>query len=372
MDEQIIPINTGVIDREPQTGDYVAGVETGILYESREKTWLPFVQSNPDNNYQWCACSSGVNFDTLACSNFACKHSAKIQLDYLLQNNKLSFDEVTKLTNAGFIVNGKAVELSARFNAIKSGTNGGQIAGQFLGNYVYKPWDSLRHDGICPESLCPFDRTLKDWTYTKFYDPTCITQQALDAAKVWLEVIETRYEVVFATLPDIQKHVQQAPLCISAGVCHPWDTFVNACGLKSGHCTGVLEAPLNYGIVDSYNPILKTLEAGYGISGVIKGVLYPLSSLTAPILAPQPIHNWIVPMNYKDTSDEVKKLQDFLKAQGFFPKNVNSTGFYGLVTCLAVLKFQIHYNLDSVANLTTWGGKHVASRTLAQLNLLSK
>ncbi len=101
-------------------------------------------------------------------------------------------------------------------------------------------------------------------------------------------------------------------------------------------------------------------------------MLYPLSSLTAANTPQIVASTWVLLMNYGDTNDEVKKLQDFLKTQGIFPANVASTGFYGLVTAGAVLKFQLKYNLDSVANLTTWGGKHVASKTLAQLNLLTK
>lgn len=39
--------------------------------------------------------------------------------------------------------------------------------------------------------------------------------------------------------------------------------------------------------------------------------------------------------------DEVKVLQDFLKSKGYFPTNIDSTGYYGAMTAKAVLKWQI-------------------------------
>lgn len=45
-------------------------------------------------------------------------------------------------------------------------------------------------------------------------------------------------------------------------------------------------------------------------------------------------------LEYGMQSDEVARMQDFLKAQGHFPSSVNSTGFYGGITLQAVQKFQ--------------------------------
>jgi len=42
----------------------------------------------------------------------------------------------------------------------------------------------------------------------------------------------------------------------------------------------------------------------------------------------------------------VKSLQDILKYEGFFPKNVESTGVFGSITRTALIKFQQKYNIE--------------------------
>ena len=42
----------------------------------------------------------------------------------------------------------------------------------------------------------------------------------------------------------------------------------------------------------------------------------------------------------------VKSLQDILKFEGFFPKNVESTGFFGSITRTALIKFQQKYKIE--------------------------
>jgi len=373
----IIPTN-GVKDREIQLGDFVSGQETGIKYEDRikNKKWIDFALPDTDGDYQWAYKGSGNPiFDGSTCTNYSCKHSIENQMNWLLAKGLFSADEIRKLEFFKFIVNGKVQRLSARYNAIKSGTNGGQWPDQFTGNYVYKPWDSARHDGMVPETLCPFDRTRKDWTAKEYFDPACITAEAEAAAKAFKEVMEIKYEVVFTTLADMQKHSKQAPLSISAGVCRPWGARVAKCDLNSGHATVLLElppVPADYDDQDSYWPAFKKLESGYRISYAVKGLVTPRSQLKTEILAPQTPYSWIVKMNKGERSEEIRKLQDFLKQLGFFRKDVESTGYYGMVTCAAVLKFQLQYKLDTFANLNAWKGEHVASRTLKQLNLLSK
>lgn len=373
---QIILENTGVIAREPQAGDFVAGVETGIIYEDRlkGKKWIDFALPDTDGDYQWAYISPKYNFDGSTCTNYGCKHSCEDQINWLLVNNKFSAKELEKLYSYKFIYAGKATRLSARFNAIKSGTNGGQIAGQFLGNYLYKPWDSARNIGMVPELLCPFDRTRKDWTTEKYFDSACITSEAEEVAKVFKEIFDVRYEIVFTTARDMQKHSQQSPLTISAGVCRPWGARVAKCDLNSGHCTVLLELPNvpgDYQDQDSYWPAFKCLESGYKISYAIKGVLTPRSQIKPVILATQPPHKWTMKMKKGDRGSEIVRLQDVLKIWGFFPKYTTSTGYYGLVTCGAVLKFQLKYQLDTPANLNSWKGENVASRTLNQLNKLT-
>lgn len=60
----------------------------------------------------------------------------------------------------------------------------------------------------------------------------------------------------------------------------------------------------------------------------------------------------------------IVSLQDCLKAEGLFPTNVESTGFYGPITIKAVNAFQVKYGLDPV------GVSVVGPKTKAKLKTL--
>ncbi len=55
------------------------------------------------------------------------------------------------------------------------------------------------------------------------------------------------------------------------------------------------------------------------------------------------------------TGDDVKALQDFLKKSGFFPKETNSTGYYGDITKKAVESWQRAFNIDTKGNYGYFG-----------------
>lgn len=65
---------------------------------------------------------------------------------------------------------------------------------------------------------------------------------------------------------------------------------------------------------------------------------------------------------------DVIHLQNILKAEGVFAKNVDSTGYYGSVTAEAVLLFQKKYNVASLQELETLKGKRVGPGTRLVLN----
>ena len=73
-------------------------------------------------------------------------------------------------------------------------------------------------------------------------------------------------------------------------------------------------------------------------------------------------------MEFGQKNAEVKRLQDYLKAKGFFPKNTDSTGFYGAITALAVYNFQISYKVASPVELNSLKGKYVGPKTLKAIN----
>lgn len=67
---------------------------------------------------------------------------------------------------------------------------------------------------------------------------------------------------------------------------------------------------------------------------------------------------------------DVIALQDILKYEGLFPKNIESTGWYGSVTADAVLKFQLKYKVAPEAELRELAGKVVGPKTREALNQL--
>jgi hypothetical protein len=73
-------------------------------------------------------------------------------------------------------------------------------------------------------------------------------------------------------------------------------------------------------------------------------------------------------MEYGQRSNEIARLQDYLKTKGCFPSDQQSTGMYGNITALAVLSFQQKYNVASPIELAQVKGKRVGAKTLAAIN----
>lgn len=73
---------------------------------------------------------------------------------------------------------------------------------------------------------------------------------------------------------------------------------------------------------------------------------------------------------YGQNNNEVKRVQDFLKAKGLFPSNQDSTGLYGNITADAVYAFQIRYNVASLLELKSLKGKRIGQKTLDAMNKL--
>ena len=81
----------------------------------------------------------------------------------------------------------------------------------------------------------------------------------------------------------------------------------------------------------------------------------------------KPKHTFTIDMQFGQTNDEIKALQDVLKYEALFPTNVDSTGYFGAVTKKAVQDFQLRYK---IASETDAGFGRVGPKTRAQLNLL--
>lgn len=67
---------------------------------------------------------------------------------------------------------------------------------------------------------------------------------------------------------------------------------------------------------------------------------------------------------FGDKSENVVQIQEMLKYEGLFPKNIQSTGYYGSITAKAVLQWQLKHKVDTPIILNNLGGKYFGSKSL--------
>lgn len=84
----------------------------------------------------------------------------------------------------------------------------------------------------------------------------------------------------------------------------------------------------------------------------------------------KPKHNFSDVLTFGMRNDDVVSLQDILKYEGVFPKNVRSTGYYGSITAKGVFDFQVKHKVASMTELNSLKGRRVGSKTIAKLNQL--
>lgn len=75
-----------------------------------------------------------------------------------------------------------------------------------------------------------------------------------------------------------------------------------------------------------------------------------------------------VPMEYGDTSAEVQNLQRFLRGKGYFPSNVDITGYYGEITAKAVLAWQTAMKVDTEKELNFLKGHFFGPKSIKIAN----
>jgi hypothetical protein len=73
-------------------------------------------------------------------------------------------------------------------------------------------------------------------------------------------------------------------------------------------------------------------------------------------------------LEFGQRNSDIVELQDVLKGKGFFPTNIQSTGYYGSITAKAVLAFQLAFYVDDPMVLNDLAGRIVGPKTIATLN----
>lgn len=79
-------------------------------------------------------------------------------------------------------------------------------------------------------------------------------------------------------------------------------------------------------------------------------------------------HHFSRTLNFGQTSDDIKYLQDILKKEGLFPLNVESTGYYGAITAKGVYDWQVKHKVAPLSELNSLQGRSVGAKTIAKLN----
>ena len=350
--------NTGILIAAPGPLDYIAGMESGIVYEIRQASanWGAFL---PTTERQ----SVPSSFDTMACTHFSCMNSVETQVNWLARNGKLNELQIAKLKAMGFYDENGNFNCSDRFNAIMGGNT-------VYGNYLYKPWEAARIFGLLPERDLPFGGN----SWAEYHDPAVVTDAMKAKAKEALEILSIAWEWVFfdndpnfnePEFVSAYKGLKQAPLHITV----PFPS-VHAIMLHE------LTPGPHYKVFDTYPPFIFDDSNEFrgkiycGIKGVVD-VVKPEPAPVAPVKPapakpvrkyPQWVFNRDLYFGLKGDKD-VKVLQQVLIAEGLLKKGLD-TGNYFNITQQAVRSFQARYGIKVVGRC--------GPQTRAKLNQLCK
>lgn len=330
--------NSGVLWRDIQPEDDIAGGLTRVVPEVRveDGQWDIFGVSGYQQNFKYGDCSG--------CTNFTCTHSIECQINRMLLNNEIPEESLDLLNKHGFLVDGK-IKLSPRYNYLKSGTVPG------VGNYLYKPWDSARNQGMIPYSMLPNvpeDQDNPPYTRERYADPSVLTPEMDEVAEVFRSIFLIQYQVVNTDHISRAEARKQAPNAIITGVCKSWnDPIVQACGIDSGHAVlenGHIEDEAQK-IFDSYKINQKQLAWDYPVKYAINGVVSLRDTKWS--------HTFVSYLKMGDNNDEVKALQIALFLDGVLNDQEWDTqekvqkwgGYFGENTFEAVKRFQKKYGV---------------------------
>jgi len=247
--------NDGVLHREPDPTDWLAGA---IDLKEVCDDWTPYLPADEKQVFK--------NFDSMACVSFSAINAIETQLNFLIKTGRMSVGNIEWLNDNRYLKNG-LVELSDRFTAKMSGTTK-------QGNYMTAVWDSIRNDGVIPDSDAPAN---EDFKWEDYYCE--MPQELKNKGKEFTNRFEVQYEWIFwnnstININLLRNHIKQAPIQIATLVCPTWNTGdVKACGCGGGHAHIIYKIDDAYRDFDSYPPYRKKLSSDYCIPSAMKAVI---------------------------------------------------------------------------------------------------
>jgi hypothetical protein len=117
-------------------------------------------------------------------------------------------------------------------------------------------------------------------------------------------------------------------------------TAVDVTLYQGQQCIIIEDSWGKFGLFDGQRAITR---AFYEVRNLFAA--YPIGLKLVSDVTPKPDVIALAGPKFGDQSDFVKSIQDFLKWNGTFPVNVESTGFYGAITARAVLAFMVKYGV---------------------------
>jgi hypothetical protein len=374
-----MPVNFGVISSEPTGSDWIRGQESGIRENvvNVASDWRGFYPPEESQLLKANTPQYGTQtyLETDACMSFAGPQTIEAQLNFAIQYGTVSAEGIAWLKANGYINAAGKVEISKRFTAKMSGTT-------INGNTYQAVWASMRNDGLVPESEWPMPAAEmaalvisgKQFTHDDVWNlyyaeiPQALKDKALEFKKHFTIAYEWVKYPGYGSNASLVPAMQLAPLHIATAVCPGWNTdaVIQACGPGGAHATMLTFVDkLVYWVFDHYVPFVKKFAKSYDITSAFRGVITEVLSPTVPATFK---HTFTSPYELGDTNTELILLQNFLKLGGYFPLTVMSSGYYGNVTAVAVLKYQLKRQVDTPANLQALGGKRIGNLTLAAIN----
>lgn len=254
-------MNTGLIIGEPNPEDYIAGINSPVPFKVRVKDgqWGEYIydletQKEGSLELMNCVTNSAINL-------------IQLQLHLMISNGELDEAHILFLKDKGYMDSAGHIQISKRFTAKMSGTTKQGNTCQNVGN-------SLRHDGLVPEKVWPWEYAKQD-EWNEYYSE--IPQDVKELGQEFLKWFEIFYEKV--PFSEVTKQMQQAPLQFGIPICPGYSEggVVQKCSLEPAH------AVMNYGYersydwaeLDSYSPFLKKLAWNYPIAFAYKYLVNP-------------------------------------------------------------------------------------------------
>lgn len=229
-------MNYGVIIRPPEPDDYVFGGLTRVVRDpllAPGESWS--LVYRPIGERQWT-----TKTDTMACVSFSALNVVEWVMNYKIMTGRFSLSSMVWLHEHGYLDGAGFFNASDRFTAKMSGTTR-------TGNYLSRVGQSIRHDGVVPESMWPF---IPNASWEEYYAE--IPESIQQLGKEFARRFNVQYEAVRIT--DAADALLYSPV---QAVVHSWDVAVDNVFTRTdkelNHAVTLYRLPpVNYEIFDHF------------------------------------------------------------------------------------------------------------------------